>query len=358
MDWVISGRVVKGARKAAFFTRLDWVQSQCRSKLGFEPFTGTLNLEIEAKAVKVIDGLAKKSMDELVPPDKTFCRAKVCTVYLGNIRGALILPDKDVNIHEKHTIEVLAPVRLRDAMDLKDGDRVALRFKKDLSRRVLDVDAALFDLDGTLIDSIESYYRIVEVTLEKLGFPPVSRQIILKAANNDQFNWDLVLPDVPGETSKKTGERAWAVIEKVYPKEFLKNVHPFPHTRPVLQSLHNAGIRIAVVTSTPEKNINDKMKIFAQSGVSNLVEIVISAGDAERKKPFPDPLLLCRDRMGLSSDQCLYIGDTGIDIQAGRAAGMKTAGILTGFDTQQDLETHHPDVILESLADLPGVLGI
>ena len=117
-------------------------------------------------------------------------------------------------------------------------------------------------------------------------------------------------------------------------------------------------IKIAIATSTPKKNINDKIKILDQAGVSDLIEIVICAGDVKRQKPYPDPLLLCQDRLGLTSDQCVYVGDMGIDIDAGRAAGMKTAAVLTGFETQKDLEAKKPDVIMTSVEDLPAVLDI
>jgi phosphoglycolate phosphatase len=220
------------------------------------------------------------------------------------------------------------------------------------------VDAVLFDLDGTLIDSIESYYRIVEIVLEKMKFPVVSRKTILMAAKNDEFNWDMVLPDVPGCSKKETAAKAWKMIEKIYPEQFLKNVEPFPETANVIQQLFNHNIKIGIVTSTHKKNIQDKLEILNQAGISNLIETVVSNGDVERKKPFPDPLILCRDRMGFKSDQCVYVGDMGIDIAAGKAAGMKTIGILTGFETRKDLMDKQPDAIIESIVDLPGVLGI
>jgi phosphoglycolate phosphatase len=100
------------------------------------------------------------------------------------------------------------------------------------------------------------------------------------------------------------------------------------------------------------------MAILDREGVSDLIDVVISASDAKRKKPFPDPLFLCCERMGIPPGQCVYIGDMGMDITAGRAAGMKTIGVLTGFETRRDLMENHPDRIIESIADLPGVLHL
>ncbi len=223
---------------------------------------------------------------------------------------------------------------------------------------LLSLEAVIFDLDGTLIDSIESYYRMVEIALERLGLPKVSRQHISKAARNDAFQWELILKAAPGKTLEETKAEAWKSIEAVYPEIFLKKVRPFSDTGAVLRLLHACRIRIGIVTSTPQKNIKDKMKILDRTGVADLVEVVICAGDAARKKPHPDPLILCREKMGLSAGVCAYVGDTSIDMIAGRAAGMKAIGVLTGFDSREDLSKENPDRIIDCLSDLPRVVDL
>lgn len=359
-EWTLSGHVVQGTGKAGFFTRLEWVRKECLKTLRFVPFPGTLNLETQGNEPDLLDALPSDCLKELVSPDPAFCSARVCPVRVGHVRGALILPADDVNVHDRHVLEILAPVRLRHALDLRDGDRVEVRLEKTGTDpgTLLQLDGALFDLDGTLIDSVESYYRIVETALVRLGFPSVPRKVILQAARQDQFNWDRVLPEVPGESRKETIQKAWHMIETLYPELFLADVTPFPETGPVLSQIHGAGIRMAIVTSTPDQSIKGKLKILDQAGVTGLVEQVITAGDAARKKPFPDPLILCRERMGLSADRCVYVGDMGIDITAGRAAGMKTIGVLTGFESRVDLQQKGPDLILSSIAGLPGALGL
>ncbi len=256
---------------------------------------------------------------------------------------------------------------------MKDGDTINIHPDAHTKTRSFHVDAVLFDLDGTLIDSIESYYRIVEIVLEKMNLPAVPRETILMAAKKSEFNWDMVLPDVPdavgtkdamgrvgtmGVSKKETVANAWKMIEKIYPEQFLKNVKPFPDTGNVLQQLFKKNIKIGIVTSTHKNNIQDKLNILKQAGVFNLIETVVCNADVDRKKPFPDPLILCRDRMGFTSEQCVYVGDMGIDIIAGKAAGMKTIGISTGFETRKALADKNPDAIICSISELPDVLGI
>ena len=123
------GKVVSGSRRAAYFTQLDWVQEQCQTKLGFRPYPGTLNLEVTEEGLAVIKSLqteqTKKAAD-LVPADPEFCVARVFPVSIGTIYGAIILPAEEVRIHGKNIVEVLAPVRLKEALNVKDGDSVTL----------------------------------------------------------------------------------------------------------------------------------------------------------------------------------------------------------------------------------------
>ena len=124
--WEITGRVVGGAGKAAQFTQLDWVQEQCYTKLGFRPYPGTLNLEVAEKSLPVVEVLRREDGILLVPPDPEYCAAKVLPLSVGTISGALIIPEASVNIHDKTIIEVLAPVKLKDALGLSEGKTVML----------------------------------------------------------------------------------------------------------------------------------------------------------------------------------------------------------------------------------------
>ena len=128
--WEISGRVVTGAGKAAQFTQLDWVQEQCYTKLGFRPYPGTLNLEVAEKCLPVVDVLRREEGIRLVPPDPEFCAATVLPLSVGTVSGALIVPEASVNIHGRNIIEVLAPVRLKDALGLNEGERITLEIMR------------------------------------------------------------------------------------------------------------------------------------------------------------------------------------------------------------------------------------
>jgi CTP-dependent riboflavin kinase len=127
---VLKGRVVSGAKKAAFFTQLDWVLEQCSKKLGFSPFPGTLNVEILPESLFDAESIQEVKGIELVPTDLTFCTAQVLPVSIQGIDAAIIIPEEKVRMHGNNIIEVIAPMSLKDALKVDDGDTVTLTIKR------------------------------------------------------------------------------------------------------------------------------------------------------------------------------------------------------------------------------------
>ena len=88
----IRGKITSGVGKGAYFTMLSWVQQQCFEKLGFKPFPGTLNLEIEDADIPVVKSVHPDEGFELVPPDSNFCTGYAYPVSISGIPGAIIAP--------------------------------------------------------------------------------------------------------------------------------------------------------------------------------------------------------------------------------------------------------------------------
>jgi len=373
---VLKGRVVSGAKKAAFFTQLDWVLEQCSEKLGFKPFPGTLNIEILPESFLGVESIQKEKVIQLIPPDPTFCIAQVLPVSIEGIDAAVIIPEEKKRIHGRNIIEVIAPVSLKDALNIKDGDTVTLKDHKDSrgqgfegssdppqnrrikiifkpNRKIL-VDAVILDLDGTIIDSIGIYFKIVNAVLERLGLPQVSTADLMDATENGEFDWNMILPGEIKENKEEVIENAWKIAEEIYPKMFFEKVNLIPGAKDVLTRVSKTGIKLAVVTSTPQKNMTYKLKPLIESGISHLMEEIITADDTSRKKPAADPLIECSKRLGVAAGKSVYVGDMRLDIKAGKSAGTKTIG--TGFADFESLKTEKPDAIINSITELPDVI--
>ena len=122
----ITGKIVSGAGQGAYFTRIDWVQQQCNEKLGFKPYPGTLNLEISEEDLPIIESLDREKGIELISPDSKFCNGKAFAVSLGKISAAIIMPEEKVRVHPANIIEIIAPLNIKAALHVKNGDVVTV----------------------------------------------------------------------------------------------------------------------------------------------------------------------------------------------------------------------------------------
>ena len=118
----IKGVIASGTGEAAFFTGLDWVKQQCREKLGFELYPGTLNLKVGKEDLMVMNSLVEEEGVRLVPPTADFCEAACLKVSIGTVEAAAILPR--VDDYPENTIEIIAPVKVKERLNLEDGDAV------------------------------------------------------------------------------------------------------------------------------------------------------------------------------------------------------------------------------------------
>ena len=121
----IKGKVFSGSGEGARFIRLAWVRKQIAEKLGFIPYTGTLNIKLAAESVVIKKSLKNARAIE-ISPVKGFCRGRCFPAYfMQDSKCAIIIPE--VKNYPEDIIEVIAPVNLREKFNLEDGDMVEVR---------------------------------------------------------------------------------------------------------------------------------------------------------------------------------------------------------------------------------------
>lgn len=214
------------------------------------------------------------------------------------------------------------------------------------------VDAVVFDLDGTLIDSIHVHFKVLNTAFERIGLPPVSWEDAMEAAKEGRFDWDRVLSDEDRARKDEIIAKCVEIFADIQPEMLREHVRLIEGSVEILRAIEEANIKIALVTSTQERYIRDKLYLFHEAGVAHLFEVIITTDDVPLKKPAPEPLIECGRRLGLSPEQMVYVGDSHVDIRAGKAAGTKTIGVLTGMDDYDALAAEQPDAIIESVLDL------
>ncbi len=197
------------------------------------------------------------------------------------------------------------------------------------------LDTYLFDLDGTLIDSIElimSSYR--HTLLTHRGSAP-DDDVWLAGLGTPLWVQFRRFTDDPAEI---------AAMVDTYREHNLRHhdemVRPYPGVHEALEALAARGVRLAIVTS---KLRAGTLRGLARCGFEDLFELLVCADDVERHKPDPEPVLTALERLAADARRSVFIGDSPHDLAAGRAAGVRTGAALWGPFPRRDLEPHEPD---------------
>jgi pyrophosphatase PpaX len=208
----------------------------------------------------------------------------------------------------------------------------------------------LFDLDGTLLDSIRLIIDSYHHTLAAHGLPPRTDAHWLAGIGTPlwvqfrEFATDAALMARMVETY-----RDYNIANHD------RQVRAYPGAVEAVRALRAAGVRTGLVTS--------KMRTGAERGLrflelADAMDVVVAVDDVANPKPHPEPLLHAARRLGVGLDGTLFVGDSVHDMHCGRAAGARTAAALWGPMARADLEPAGPDYWLERPGELPGlVLG-
>lgn len=215
------------------------------------------------------------------------------------------------------------------------------------------VKGVIFDMDGTLADSVGFFYEMALEVLEIAGAPPVPKEHVYELMRlGDAAPLEKLFPidyPEPAATLKRI------VDSRMH--EWMHRYHyetqPVPGSLEVLHELHARGLPLGIATSSGRA-----LPFLDQWGVRQLFSGIIGREDVESRKPHPEPILKCLGFLRLEPHEVVYIGDSPIDIRAGKAAGSYTIGVLTGTSHHAALHPEDPDHILESVVELPGVLHV
>jgi HAD superfamily hydrolase (TIGR01509 family) len=210
----------------------------------------------------------------------------------------------------------------------------------------------IFDMDGTLADSMAHYYWIACDIVEQAGAPAVSWERVseLMGAGDPELLRKMLPPDFPD---------AEATLKRIVKDRFPvwmragQQIEPLQGCVDLLHQLHARGHKLGIATSS-----SNVLPYLNRWGVRILFDAIIGREDVKRRKPHPEVVLRCLETLGINPDEAVYVGDSMVDIQAGNAAGLHTVGVLTGTSTREVLAEVSPDYILEDASKLLGLLDL
>lgn len=183
----------------------------------------------------------------------------------------------------------------------------------------------LFDLDGTLLNTLVDLRNSVNYALEQCGYPLQSLRNIRDYVGNGVAM--LVHRSVPNGTPAEEEARCLAIFKEHYMVHMNDNTCPYDGLLPVIEELRKRGCLIGIVSN----KIEPAVKELADKFFPGLIDVAVGDCPERNKKPAPDSTLAAIAQLSVSADTCLYIGDTDIDIETAHNAGIPCVGVTWGF---------------------------
>ncbi len=221
-----------------------------------------------------------------------------------------------------------------------------------LKDRIKDLQAAMFDLDGTLIDTIPVYIRMAAAVLEEIGLPPAPRESVAAMLKSGLSGFHHLIPKGMSEWKEELIEAGLEAGKRISARLYPDSIPLIPGSEELFHRLAGAGVRIGIVSSSHKRHLERKLSPLKEAGLVDLVEAVIAIEDTSRMKPFPEPVQACARRLGVAEGKSLLVGDADVDILAGKRAGTFTIGVMSGVDDYATLAANNPDLIVSSVQDL------
>lgn len=204
--------------------------------------------------------------------------------------------------------------------------------------------ACIFDLDGTLTNTLESMTYSVNLTLEEMGLSKITKdQCRLFVGNGARVLIEKSLK-AAGDTDALRIEEGMEIYGRIFDRNCTYHVTPYEGIPEMLKALKDKGIQLAVLSNKPDRQTVKVVKaIFGEE----LFDYAQGQKEGIRRKPEPDGVWYLMEQMHVSKEECLYIGDSEVDAATGRNAGLKTIGVLWGFRDRKTLETAGVDDLID-----------
>lgn len=208
----------------------------------------------------------------------------------------------------------------------------------------------LFDLDGTLIDSIDLIVESYLHTFRTHRLPMLSREELIEGIGTPLVAVFGRMTDDPLVIEE------WIATYRGYNlSHHDAMVRPFPGAVEMVRRVQAAGRRLGLVTS---KNNSGARRGLALAGLDGVMEVIVGADDVTRHKPHPEPVLRALEHLGAAAHEAVYIGDSHHDVASGRAAGVRTVAVSWGPMDRDRLTASGADVVCATPDEVLVALGL
>lgn len=237
-------------------------------------------------------------------------------------------------------------------MYVKIGNRIIITEKYTLSwvRRnegnMKPIKIIIFDLDGTLLNTLEDLKDSVNATLSTYGFPERSLEEVRKFVGNGVAR--LMELAVPKQLEKEKAKEVLDFFKGYYAKNCNHKTRPYDGILTLLEYLKNQGYQLAIVSNKFDTAVKELNQLY----FSNFIQVAIGQREGVRKKPFPDTVMIALEELGGSAEEAIYIGDSEVDVETAKNAGLRLLSVDWGFRTRDELVYSGAQNIVEKPEDI------
>ncbi len=214
----------------------------------------------------------------------------------------------------------------------------------------------LFDLDGTLVDSVPDLAAAVDGMMRQLGLPARGETAVRHWVGNGVQNLvgRALTNSMLANPEPTLFAKALPIFMELYGKNTAGNSRLYDGVAEILAFLHTqTDIQLGCVTNKAEQFT---LPLLQHLGIRDYFAIVVSGDSLPEKKPHPLPLLHAAERLGVTPAESLMVGDSKSDVQAARAAGFPVVCTSYGYNHGEDIRIYQPDVVVDSLLELKTLL--
>ena len=191
--------------------------------------------------------------------------------------------------------------------------------------------AVIWDLDGTLLDTLEDLMNSVNYALEKFGMPKITLMQTRRFVGNGVGR--LIQLAVPEGTDKETEEKVLAIFKNHYEEHSLDITRPYDGVVDVLKALKEKGYKLAIVSNKIENAVGE----LAEKFFPGLIDVAIGETPDVPKKPAPDMIYKALDKLGIEKIEAIFIGDSDVDVATSINSGLDMLTVLWGFRDEEEL---------------------
>lgn len=221
--------------------------------------------------------------------------------------------------------------------------------------RSLTVDAVLFDMDGTLVDTAPEIAEAINQMLREFDLPALEEERVARMIGRGApILIERVLQASGSHADHATRTRALASYEAYYEQLLGTRTRLYPHVTRTLDALWRMDLKLGVVTN---KSTRFATALLQRFGLSTAFDLVVGGDMLEARKPSPVPLQHACQVLGIEPAQALYVGDSVNDVEAATAAGMRVVCVPYGYNEGQPVRELAATGFIDTLADLPGLIA-